>query len=528
MVTLCNTAKTSDATTLSTIADLMEKVTSEAPKQGGYWASATASGMYAAAQCLGYLSQSECSQCLVRYSYNSIGCGSALGERQLLASCDYRYEAYNFLESLPPPGAAAPSPLPPAGSSQVPLSDPAGSKTAIIIALSVVAGVIIVGGVLCAMLLKCYKASKIKGVKLVNKTASWPRQLLQNKAQLFSLEELEEATGHFHHTNKLGEGGFGVVYLGTLSNGERVAIKKLTIGGQQGKQEFLNEVSLITSVQHKNLIRLLGCCVEGPERILVYEYLPNKSLDFLLSGEPRGNTILNWSTRFNIVFGMAKGLAYLHEESHTRIIHRDIKPSNILLDDQLNPVIADFGLARLVKDNASHVNTGVAGTIGYLAPEYALHGALSEKVDVFSFGLVALETVTGKQNVHGRLLTWVWEKYREEKILDLVDERLGGAFSPEQAIRVVHVALLCTQENPKQRPTMSQITLWLSGSSAILEIPSRPTFLDYNDSTAPASGFNQPYTSTSSTSSQSTNAFKGQVSWISGGVQSMSEVLDPR
>ncbi|MCO5555349.1 hypothetical protein L7F22_008895 [Adiantum nelumboides] len=310
---------------------------------------------------------------------------------------------------------------------------------------------------------------------------------------------------------------------GALSSGEQVAIKKLFIGGHQGKQEFLNEVNLITSVQHKNVIRLLGCCVEGPERILVYEYLPNKSLDFLLSA--RANKIINWSTRYGIVAGMAKGLAYLHEESHTRIVHRDIKPSNILLDDELNAVIADFGLARLVKDNATHVNTGVAGTIGYLAPEYVLYGALSEKVDVFSFGLVALEIVTGKQSAHSRLLTWVWEKYRDKKVLDLIDERLGDAFSPEEAIRVVHVALLCTQENPKRRPKMSLITLWLSGSLGILEIPVRPMFLDYLDST---SDVNHQFTSTLSISSQSTNVFKGQGPWISGGVQSMSEIIEPR
>ncbi|MCO5586257.1 hypothetical protein L7F22_040196 [Adiantum nelumboides] len=314
---------------------------------------------------------------------------------------------------------------------------------------------------------------------------------------------------------------------GALSSGERVAIKKLTIGGQHAKQEFLNEVNLITSVQHKNLIKLLGCCVEGPERILVYEYLPNKSLDLFLSAT--GNRILNWSTRYGVILGMAKGLAYLHEESHTRIVHRDIKPSNVLLDDELNPVIADFGLARLVRDNATHVNTGVAGTIGYLAPEYVLHGALSEKVDVFSFGLVALEIVTGKQNVYSGLLRWAWENYRDEKVLDIVDERLGAAFSPEEAIRVVHVALLCTQENPKQRPTMSLITLWLSGSSGILEIPIRPTFLDYNDSTVPMSELNHQFISSSSTSSQSTNVFRGQEgSWISGGVQSLSDIIEPR
>ncbi|MCO5562703.1 hypothetical protein L7F22_016333 [Adiantum nelumboides] len=479
IVASCNGLNTSDAVTLGTIGDVMDNVTTEAPKRGG-WASASANGLYAAAQCLGYLNEAECSQCLLSYSYRAI-CGSQVGGQMHQASCDYRYEAYNFMEA-----AVAPS-VPPVSPPSPPSS----------------------------------------GVKRVDKTLSWPRQLLQNKAQVFSLDELEEATGHFDPINKLGEGGFGVVYKGTLSNGELVAIKKLSIGSQQGKQEFINEVSLITSVQHKNLIRLFGCCVEGPERILVYEYLPNKSLDVFLS-QTRASGMLNWSTRYGIIVGMAKGLAHPHEESHVRIIHRDIKPSNVLLDDQLNPVIADFGLARLMNDNVTQVNTGVAGTIGYLAPEYALRGALSEKVDVFSFGLVSLEILTGKQNVHNELLGRVWENYQQENVLDLVDERLGNAFSPEQVIRVVHIALLCSQENPKQRPTMSTVAVWLSGASDILELPSRPTFLNYSDSTAPWGESNSRFTSTSSTSSQSINFVRGQVSRVSGGVQSLSEIVVPR
>ncbi|MCO5562705.1 hypothetical protein L7F22_016335 [Adiantum nelumboides] len=396
----------------------------------------------------------------------------------------------------------------------------AGSKT-LIIAVSVAVGFAIV---VFAILVWRFKASKEKG-KRVGKAASWPRHLLQNKAQIYSLAALEEATGRFNITNKLGEGGFGIVYKGILSNGEQVAIKKLSLGSQQGKQEFLNEVNLITSVQHKNLIRLLGCCVEGPERILVYEYLPNRSLDYVLS-EGNDNGMLNWSTRYSIIVGMAKGLAYLHEESHIRIIHRDIKASNILLDDQLNPVIADFGLARLVKDDATHINTGVAGTLGYLAPEYALRGALSEKVDVFSFGLVSLEIITGKQNVHNMLLAWVWEQYQHEQVLDLVDWRLGNAFSPEQVIRVVHVALLCTQENPKQRPTMSMVILWLSGKSDILKIPSKPTFLDCSELAAPKGELNAQSVSTSSIS-QPTDVSEGQGSWKFE-VQSISESVNPR
>ncbi|KAI5070530.1 hypothetical protein GOP47_0014873 [Adiantum capillus-veneris] len=518
----CNPYNTSDAVTLRLIGDLVDNVTNEAPKRGG-WASASASGLYAAAQCLGYLDEAECSQCLLSYSYR-VACDSRLGGQVYLPSCNYRYEAYNFMEAA---GAAAVPPLSSAPSlSPVSLPSP-GSKKTLIVAVSVVAGVVLLIGAVCVVLVWCYKASKLRGVKRVDKPLSWPRDLLQNKAQVFSLEELEEATGHFNPINKLGEGGFGIVYKGTLSTGESVAIKKLSIGSQQGKQEFLNEVNLITSVQHKNLIRLLGCCAEGPERILVYEYLPNKSLDFFLSGMRTGR-MLNWSTRYGIVVGMAKGLAYLHEESHVRIIHRDIKPSNILLDDHLNPVIADFGLARLMKDNVTQVNTAVAGTMGYLAPEYALRGALSEKVDVFSFGLVSLEIITGKRNAHSMLLTWVWENYQQENVLDLVDETLDNAFSPEQVTRVVHVALLCTQENPKQRPTMSTVALWLSGASDILEIPSKPTFLDYNVSTPSMGESNFRITLASPNSSQSTHDFRREVSRIAGGVQSLSEIVEPR
>lgn len=262
---------------------------------------------------------------------------------------------------------------------------------------------------------------------------------------------------------------------GTLPNGQHVAIKKLSLRSQQGEREFMNEVNLITSVQHKNLVKLLGCCVEGPERMLVYEYVPNKSVDALLFGDSMdGRTLVDWPTRYGIILGMARGLAYLHEESQICIIHRDIKPSNILLDDQLNPIIADFGLARLVPNEKSHINTTIAGTIGYLAPEYAVHGELTEKVDVFSFGIVTLEIVSGKRNSRERLLEWTWRLYQQQQQLELVDPKLGGTFSPEQVIRVFHVALLCTQEITKLRPTMSRVTLLLSDKFVISEIPTKP------------------------------------------------------
>ncbi|VVA16659.1 PREDICTED: probable LRR receptor [Prunus dulcis] len=197
----------------------------------------------------------------------------------------------------------------------------------------------------------------------------------------FSYAELRAATEDFNPSNKLGEGGYGPVYKGTLSDGRVVAVKQLSVASHQGKSQFVTEIATISTVQHRNLVKLYGCCIEGSHRILVYEYLENKSLDQALFG--RNDLHLDWPTRFNILLGTARGLAYLHEESKPRIVHRDVKASNILLDAELSPKISDFGWAKLYDDKKTHMSTRVAGTIGYLAPEYAMRGHLTEKADVF-------------------------------------------------------------------------------------------------------------------------------------------------
>ncbi|AES76664.2 Serine/Threonine kinase family protein [Medicago truncatula] len=213
---------------------------------------------------------------------------------------------------------------------------------------------------------------------------------------LFELNTLQLATNFFSELNQLGRGGFGPVFKGLMPNGEEVAIKKLSMESRQGIREFTNEVRLLLRIQHKNLVTLLGCCAEGPEKMLVYEYLPNKSLDHFLFDKKRS---LDWMTRFRIVTGIARGLLYLHEEAPERIIHRDIKASNILLDEKLNPKISDFGLARLFPGEDTHVQTfRISGTHGYMAPEYALRGYLSVKTDVFSYGVLVLEIVSGRKN----------------------------------------------------------------------------------------------------------------------------------
>ncbi|XP_051119667.1 cysteine-rich receptor-like protein kinase 29 isoform X4 [Andrographis paniculata] len=219
----------------------------------------------------------------------------------------------------------------------------------------------------------------------------------------FKLEALQIATNFFSDLNQLGRGGFGPVYKGLLPNGQEVAVKKLSLNSRQGLREFTNEVKLLLRVQHKNLVMLLGCCVEGPEKMLVYEYLRNRSLDYFLFDRKK-SPLLDWAKRFQMVKGIARGLLYLHEEAPERIIHRDIKASNILLDDQLNPKIADFGLARLFPGDETHLSTfKISGTLGYMAPEYAMRGYLSVKTDVFSFGILVLEIVSGRKN-HDRSL----------------------------------------------------------------------------------------------------------------------------
>ncbi|XP_047950628.1 cysteine-rich receptor-like protein kinase 29 [Salvia hispanica] len=296
----------------------------------------------------------------------------------------------------------------------------------------------------------------------------------------YKLETLQIATNFFSELNQLGHGGFGPVYKGLMSNGQEVAVKKLSLNSRQGIREFTNEVKLLLRVQHKNLVMLLGCCAEGPEKMLIYEYLPNKSLDYFLF-DKKQSPLLDWSKRFHIVKGIARGLLYLHEEAPERIIHRDIKCSNILLDDRLSPKISDFGLARLFPGDETHLNTfRISGTHGYMAPEYAIHGYLSVKTDVFSFGVLVLEIVSGRRN-HDRfldadkadLLNYAWRLYQAEKSLQLVDESLEK-HSREEAAICIQLGLLCCQASVAERPDMNAVHLMLSSDSFTLPKPGKP------------------------------------------------------
>ncbi|KAG0486776.1 hypothetical protein HPP92_008871 [Vanilla planifolia] len=267
----------------------------------------------------------------------------------------------------------------------------------------------------------------------------------------FSLKQILIATNNFSSSNKLGEGGFGSVYKGRLSDGNMIAVKQLSSKSTQGNREFINEIGMISALQHPNLVKLYGCCVGEDQLLLVYEYLENNSLARALYGPKSYQLELNWPTRHRICVGIAKGLAYLHEESRLKIVHRDIKPTNVLLDVDLNPKISDFGLAKLDEKGKTHISTRIAGTIGYMAPEYATRGYLTEKADVYSFGVVALEIITGKSvtSVTGEcqyhLLDMAHVANDKGELLTLVDERLGMEFSEDEALGMIRVALLCTQ-----------------------------------------------------------------------------------
>ncbi|XP_006659207.1 cold-responsive protein kinase 1-like [Oryza brachyantha] len=296
----------------------------------------------------------------------------------------------------------------------------------------------------------------------------------EKAVRIFSYNELRKATHDFSGANKIGEGGFGSVFRGRLRDGTIVAVKVLSATSRQGVREFINELTAISDIMHENLITLIGCCAEGSHRILVYNYLENNSLQHTLLGSGRSNIHFNWRARVKITVGVARGLAFLHEDIRPPIIHRDIKASNILLDKDLTPKISDFGLARLLPLNATHVSTRVAGTIGYLAPEYALRGQVTKKSDIYSFGVLILEIVSGRCNYNSRLpyeeqflLERTWAHYEQGHLDIIIDADLENDVDVEEACRFLKVGLLCTQDAMKLRPNMISIVGMLTGEKDV-------------------------------------------------------------
>ncbi|XP_024447886.2 G-type lectin S-receptor-like serine/threonine-protein kinase At4g27290 isoform X3 [Populus trichocarpa] len=362
---------------------------------------------------------------------------------------------------------------------------PKKKKVGIIVSV-VLSALLLLGLGLCLFLQKKKKHNRHNTLEKEenNTEEQWSMKIQDESLDLphFDLTAIANATSNFSFNNLLGQGGFGPVYKGAFKGGQDIAVKRLSKESRQGLDEFMNEVKCIAKLQHRNLVKLLGYCIEHEEKILIYEYMPNKSLDIYIFDQIRSK-LLDWPKRFHIINGVSRGLLYLHQDSRLRIIHRDLKLSNILLDNDMNPKISDFGMARSFGENETEANTRrVVGTYGYMSPEYAIDGLFSIKSDVFSFGVLVLEIVSGKRNwgfTHPEhelnLLGHVWKLYKEGRSLELIDElKVESCYVPE-VLRSIHVGLLCVQHSPEHRPSMSTVVLMLEGNG-LLPQPNEPGF----------------------------------------------------
>ncbi|KAK7366503.1 hypothetical protein VNO80_08494 [Phaseolus coccineus] len=455
---------------------------------------ATISGfqsLYCLAQCTPDLSPRDCRSCLS----GVIGdlpwcCQGKQGGRVLYPSCNVRYELYPFYRQATPAPSPSPSPplLPPptSANSQGGGGISAGTIVANLVPISVALLLLIVG--ICFL---SRRARKKPGSVMEGKNVD---DITTVESLQFGFSTIEAATNNFSADNKLGEGGFGEVFKGTLPSGQEIAVKRLSKSSRQGGEEFKNEVVVVAKLQHRNLVRLLGFCLQGEEKILVYEYVPNKSLDYTLFDREKQSE-LDWRRRYKIIQGTARGIQYLHEDSRLRIIHRDLKASNILLDSDMNPKISDFGMARIFGVDQTQGNTDrIVGTYGYMAPEYAMHGEFSVKSDVYSFGVLLLEIISGKKNSSfyqtdgvEDLLSYAWLLWKDGTPLELMDPTLRESYDQNKIIRSIHIGLLCVQEDPEYRPTMATIVLMLASNSVTLPTPKRPAFFIHRgtDATMP-------------------------------------------
>ncbi|KAH0934666.1 hypothetical protein HID58_011783 [Brassica napus] len=416
--------------------------------------------IYALMQCTPDLSLEDCNICLTQSvsNYESC-CYGKQGGIVYRASCVFRWELYPFSEAFsgitlePPPEA-------PAGN----VTNKKGSETisiGIFKAIVIQTAIIIIFLVLLALGFFIYRRRKSCRALAI-----------------------EAATNKFSERNLIGQGGFGDVFKAVL-NGREVAVKRLSKTSGQGGREFKNEAVLVAKLQHRNLVRLFGFCVQEDEKILVYEFVPNKSLDYFLFDPSSIQGQLNWKTRYNIIGGIARGVLYLHQDSRLRVIHRDLKASNILLSANMNPKISDFGLATIFRMEQTRGNTNrIAGTYAYMSPEYAMHGQFSMKSDIYSFGVLVLEIISGKKNsgvyqmdetsTAGNLVTYAWRLWINGSPLELVDPAIGRNYQSNEVTRCIHIALLCIQENPDDRPLLSNIILMLGSNTSTLPAPCLP------------------------------------------------------
>ncbi|VAI70190.1 unnamed protein product [Triticum turgidum subsp. durum] len=444
--------------------------------------------LYSLAQCTPDLSAGDCQACLQRL----IGMVNAttsvrLGGRIFVLRCNVRFETFMFFDH--PMRRISPS-------SNAPAPPTVHGTQPWVIAISVAAPLALVAFCVTVYCRRLRGRKNKNGAKILREKRSyklqegdqelvWDMEAGLSGFTVYDFHEILEATSNFSEENKLGEGGFGPVYKGHFLQGLEIAVKRLASHSGQGVLEFKNEVQLIAKLQHRNLVRLLGCCSQGEEKILVYEYLPNKSLDFYIFDECR-KALLDWNKRLAIIEGIA-GLLYLHKHSRLRVIHRDLKPSNILLDDEMNPKISDFGLAKIFSSNNTEEDTTrrVVGTYGYMAPEYASEGLFSIKSDVFSFGVLILEILSGKRNSGSHqcggfinLLGYSWQLWDEGNWIDIVDASLTPKSHPAEMMRCINVGLLCVQENAADRPNMLDVTAMLSSKTMLLRGPKHPAYFN--------------------------------------------------
>ncbi|KAH6772829.1 hypothetical protein C2S52_004342 [Perilla frutescens var. hirtella] len=471
------------------LADLRVKAangTSDLKAGEGTRTTTTRSTIYGMAQCTPDLSSEECRKCLADITDEMLRVfDMAAGARMLAPNCIIRYELYSFynrtrlreLRMLQPP----PSPPPP------PRKDDGKRDVAVVITVTI--GVCLLALPACALIYLRKRLMMIKGTSSSHHEVTQTIDEINTVESLslqYDLGQITTATCDFANANKLGQGGFGTVYRGKLPDGEEIAVKRLSKNSGQGNAEFKNEVVLVAGLQHRNLVRLKGFSLEGTERLLVYELVENGSLDHFIF-DPIKRARLDWDTRHKIIWGVARGLLYLHEDSRLRIIHRDLKASNVLLDGDMNAKIADFGMARLSRHDEIQGNTTrIVGTYGYMSPEYAMHGQFSIKSDVFSFGVLILEIISGKRNnciLCGEnvedLLTLTWEKWQRGVAEDMIDPLLHLHNSRNflsKMVRCIHIGLLCVQENAAYRPTMSSVLHMLNTSASTLSVPTEPAF----------------------------------------------------
>ncbi|CAL5209774.1 unnamed protein product [Lathyrus oleraceus] len=451
--------------------------------------------IYGYVLCVPDLSSQQCVDCLEAAISDIPGCCKGkMGGNILKPSCRIRFDPYRFYNqtivldsNATPPSPSLQPPSESTNNSSSPSTDITSSGKSkiriIIISIALPAVSVVLILIFICIYLRLRKPKQMfQEINRKHDDGDEDEITIVESLQ-FNFDIIRVATNDFSDSNKLGRGGFGIVYKGKLPDGQMIAVKRLLEESNQGDEEFKNEVLLVARLQHRNLVRLLGFCLEGMERLLIYEFVTNKSLDYFIF-DPIRKAQLNWEKRYEIIKGIARGLLYLHEDSRLRIIHRDIKASNILLDNEMNPKISDFGLARLfvIDQTQGHTNRP-AGTYGYMAPEYVMHGLFSVKSDVFSFGVLILEIISGHKNsaniCHGNdieyLLSFAWKSWREGKSTNIIDPSLKN-YSPNEIMRCIHIGLLCIQEDAADRPTMAAVALMLNSYSLSLTIPLKPAF----------------------------------------------------